>query len=152
MQKKAPIPLNDCGLVKAIGLIGDKWSLLILREVLYGVIRFDDIQKELNIPKSTLSQRINNLVSNGILERNPYKESKSRTRYAYSPTEAGAKLVLPLLSLMQWSDKYINSNNSPLTIVDRDTSEELTVKLSTSDGREVSVDKIKMVIHSINQS
>ncbi|MCK5041653.1 MAG: helix-turn-helix transcriptional regulator, partial [Sphingomonadales bacterium] len=106
MQRKSPIALDDCGLAKAINIMGDKWSLLILREVLYGVIRFADIQKELGIPKSILSQRLKKLVANNLLEKHSYKEGKSRTRYAYAPTKAGKELILPLFALMQWGDKF----------------------------------------------
>ncbi|MCK5040792.1 MAG: hypothetical protein KAR62_00795, partial [Sphingomonadales bacterium] len=82
-----------------------------------------------------------------LLGKNSYKEGKSRTRYAYAPTKAGKELILPLFALMQWGDKFYREDKAPLTIIDPDTAEKLTVKLSTSDGKEVPLDKIKIIIN-----
>ena len=78
--QKSPIPLDICHLAKAIEILGDRWTLLILRGALFGVRRFDDFQKELEIPRTVLSGRLKKLVDHGVLTKQAYKEDGKRAR------------------------------------------------------------------------
>ena len=79
LSRKSPVPPSQCNLARAIELIGDRWTLLILRSALYGVRRFDDFQEELGTPRTVLSSRLNDLVDAGLLEKSP-TSSKAAAR------------------------------------------------------------------------
>ena len=68
LVRRSPVPPDTCNLAKAIDLIGDRWTLLILRAALYGVRRFDDFQSELGCPRTVLSGRLKKLVDAGLLD------------------------------------------------------------------------------------
>ena len=112
--QKSPIPLEICHLAKAIEILGDRWTLLILRGALFGVRRFDDFQKELNIPRTVLSGRLKKLVENGILTKNAYKEDGKRARPEYLLTEAGEALRPVLMGLNLWGDTWASDGAAPL--------------------------------------
>ena len=95
LVRRSPVPPDQCNLWKAFGLIGDRWTLVILRSALYGVRRFDDFQLELEIPRSVLSNRLAGLVELGIMERREYREDGQRARIEYPLTEMGRALGLP---------------------------------------------------------
>ncbi len=136
-MEKAPIPLCDCGMAQAIEMLGDRWSLLILREVLYGVNRFDNIRDDISIPKSVLSQRLAKLVDNGILEKRAYQDPGNRKRFEYVATEAGRSFILPLLAIMQWGDTHIRKKNSSLGLIDVKTGNAVKVGLVAESGLSV---------------
>ena len=104
-QDSAP-PLENCGLAAAIEVVGDRWTLLIIRSALYGVTRFDELQTTLSMPRTVLSNRLKMLVENGVLRRRAYKEEGQRTRHQYVLTQKGVDLALPLMALMQWGQKH----------------------------------------------
>jgi DNA-binding HxlR family transcriptional regulator len=93
----------------AIGLsiIGDRWSLLILREVFHGVRRFDEMQRNLGISRAVLAARLRRLVDAGLLRRTPYREGNARSRDEYRPTRAGVELLPALVSLMEWGERHL---------------------------------------------
>jgi len=142
MIKRAPIALCDCGMAQALDILGDRWSLLILREALYGVARFDDIQADINIPKSVLSQRLTRLVNHGILERRAYQEPGVRKRYEYIPTEAGRAFALPLLAILQWGDQFVRRQPGKLGLRDRSTGNSVFVGLIDQNGQAVEQDNV----------
>ncbi len=109
--------------------IGDRWSLLILREAFYGVMRYDDIRADLDIPRSVLSDRLARLVARGCLEKRPYREAGDRTRYAYALTHKGRDLATVLIALTQWSETHIIGGPGPVDIIDRTTGRPITAML-----------------------
>lgn len=127
--------MADCSMVRTSDLIGDRWSLLILREAFYGVTRFEDMRADIAAPKAILSQRLLRLVEAGLLERRPYQEPGARQRYEYALTDKGRSLGLLLIALMQWGDDNLREDAAPLGIVDALTGETLHVALATHDGR-----------------
>ena len=135
--KKAPISVDDCSMARASDLIGDRWTLLILRALFYGVSRFEDLRNDMAAPRAVLSQRLSRLVQEGIIARHPYREEGSRTRYEYKMTEKGMELGLVLLALMQWGDKHLRTDPEPLKVIDAKTREKLAVALATRKGRVV---------------
>jgi DNA-binding HxlR family transcriptional regulator len=94
----------------ACDLLGDRWTMLIIREAFYGVSRFDDLQSDLGIPRGMLSDRLKKLVNLGILERRPYREGTARARAEYHLGARGADLGIPLIALMQWVTSIFNRN------------------------------------------
>jgi DNA-binding HxlR family transcriptional regulator len=107
IRKNSPIPAEHCSLFKAADVIGDRWTMLILREAFYGVVRFDDMRTDLNIPKAALSGRLKQLVDNGILTKVPYREEGKRIRHYYRLTVKGIGLGPVLVAMMNWSDEHL---------------------------------------------
>lgn len=98
---------SNCSVQRALDVVGDRWSLLILREALNGVRRFDEIAAHLGISHSVLSRRLRGLVDAGILERTAYRADSERTRHEYRLTERGLALFPVITALMQWGDRYL---------------------------------------------
>jgi DNA-binding HxlR family transcriptional regulator len=90
---------------RALGLIGDHWTLMILREALFGVRRFGQLARNLGIPRPTLSARLRSMVDSGLLERVLYTSDPDR--YEYRLTDAGRDLFPAAALLMRWGDKYL---------------------------------------------
>jgi DNA-binding HxlR family transcriptional regulator len=105
-----------CSIARALEVIGERWSLLILRSVFLGVRRFDDLQAELGITRSVLTTRLAHLVDEGVLERVPYQERP--TRYEYRSTPKGRELWPVLTHLMRWGDAYYPNPGGPPRIAE----------------------------------
>lgn len=99
---------QDCAIARALEVIGERWTLLIVRDALYGVRRFSDFRAHLDIPKAVLSDRLAGLVEDGILERRPDPDHAGR--HLYELTEAGRELWPVLHSLVAWSNRHRNLN------------------------------------------
>lgn len=97
---------SNCSIARTLQVVGEKWTLLILRESFYGATRFEQFQSVLNCPRNLLSERLSKLVEEGILERSEYREPGSRARNEYRMTDTGRELALILLALMQWGDRH----------------------------------------------
>ena len=119
----------------AAEILGDRWTLLILREAFYGVQRYDDMRADLGAPRSMLTDRLGRLVERGLMTRRPYREPGSRTRDAYVLTERGRGLALTLLALTQWGEEHVIGGRAPVEIVERETGRPLRVDLIDEDGR-----------------
>lgn len=102
---------QDCSIARALETIGERWTLLILRDAFLGTRRFDDFQKSLGIARNVLTVRLKSLVDAGLLERRRYQERPER--YEYRLTEKGRDLYPVLLALMQWGDKYTAGDAGP---------------------------------------
>jgi DNA-binding HxlR family transcriptional regulator len=88
--RRSPLPPHDCHLARAFDVIGDRWTLLILRSALYGVRRFDDFASELGAPRTVLADRLKRLTAAGLLARRDYREPRRRARPEYWLTPKGA--------------------------------------------------------------
>jgi DNA-binding HxlR family transcriptional regulator len=97
---------ENCSIARTLELVGDRWTLLVLREAYYGVRRFDDFVRALGCPRDVLSARLKSLVSDGVLAREPYREPGRRERSEYRLTEKGGELFPVLLALMHWGDRW----------------------------------------------
>ena len=93
-----------CALARSLELIGERWTLLIVRDVFRGLRRFDEMQKSLGIARNVLTNRLERLVEEGILEKRRYQEHPPRCEYLL--TEKGIDLWPVLISLIKWGDKY----------------------------------------------
>lgn len=135
--RAAPIPRDRCGMALACELLGDRWTMLVIREAFYGVTRFDDLRADLGAPRGILSARLKALVEAGIFARHPYREGKARLRHEYRLTPQGQELALPLIALMHWGDRHLQDEPSPLRLYSRTSGEPLHVALVTPGGQEV---------------
>ncbi|EIE50280.1 HxlR family transcriptional regulator [Salipiger aestuarii] len=146
----APVPLAECALARAIRTIGDEWTLLILREALCGVERFDAMRDDLGIPRSVLSQRLKQLTSEGLLQRKPYSLPGQRPRDGYVLTERGRALIPALAALREWAEIHLPGGPSRLRLQDSD-GQKVTTRLIKEDGSPVDdVSAIVAVAHPPN--
>src|ERR1700759_2223679 len=110
---------DDCSIGRAMEVLGERWTFLILREAFYGVRRFSDMQRNLGIARNMLSTRLQTLVGAGILERRLYQQEPAR--YEYRLTEAGRDLYPAIVTLMQWGDKYLQGELGPPVVLRHNT-------------------------------
>jgi DNA-binding HxlR family transcriptional regulator len=103
---------QNCSIARALEIVGERWTLLIIRDVFLGIRRFDDFQESLGVARNILTDRLNRLVGEGVLERVPYSERP--TRYEYRLTAKGRDLNIALSGLRQWGDKYLSEKPSRL--------------------------------------
>jgi DNA-binding HxlR family transcriptional regulator len=130
-MRAAEIAEQRCSIARPAALLGDRWTLVILRQAFNGIKRFEDFQETLGISRSLLSERLNRLVEAGILRREPYKDSV-RTRERYRLTEMGLDLYPVLMALRQWGDRYLADDFPPADIRHRDCGGEPTLELRCS--------------------
>lgn len=97
---------SNCSIARTLEVLGEKWTLLIIRENFYGATRFEQFQRVLNCPRNLLSERLSRLVEEGILQRSEYREPRSRARAEYRLTDKGGELMHILLALLAWGDRY----------------------------------------------
>ena len=97
---------QNCSIARALEIVGERWTLLIVRDAFLGLRRFDQFQESLGIARNVLTDRLNRLVEEGILERVRYSERPER--YEYRLTQKGRDLNLALAGLRQWGDKHLS--------------------------------------------
>jgi DNA-binding HxlR family transcriptional regulator len=105
----------NCSVAQTLELIGEWWTLLIIRDTFMGVTRFDDFQRRLGISRNVLNQRLTRLVDEGILRKVPYQDRP--VRYDYRLTEKGIDLWPVITAVRQWGDKYAAPNGPPVEVV-----------------------------------
>jgi DNA-binding HxlR family transcriptional regulator len=143
--RSAPVAMAACGLARTVDLIGDRWTLLILREAFYGITRFEDFLRDLGCPRSILSGRLRLLEAHGLMVREAYREPGLRTRHAYHLTAIAKPLILPLLSLMQWMDHEVRTDRAPVRVTSAD-GRQLRVALIDENGGEVPLDQLRLTV------
>lgn len=121
-----------CNLAGAIEAIGDRWSLLILRDLAFRPSRYDDLQASTGIPTTTLAQRLKGLEASGIVARRPYQTRP--LRYEYRLTEKGRDLVPALAALAEWGDRWDASGRGAPPIVRIDARTGRPVKTALVDA------------------
>src|ERR687887_1118205 len=100
---------QDCSLARALGVVGERWTLLIVRDAFHGVRRFNDFQAHLDVPRAVLADRLSGLVEDGILERCPDPEHGGRQ--VYELTDAGRELWPALYALLVWGNRHRYPNS-----------------------------------------
>jgi DNA-binding HxlR family transcriptional regulator len=98
--------VRDCSIKRTLDVIGEKWTLLVLREAFYGARRFEQFLASVGCARTLLSERLATLVEHGVLQREPYREPGQRERHQYLLTEKGHDLFAALVVLMQWGDRW----------------------------------------------
>jgi DNA-binding HxlR family transcriptional regulator len=107
---------QTCSIAGALEVVGERWSLLIIRDVLLGVRRFDELQADLGVARNVLQTRLTRLVDQGVLRRQRYQERPER--YEYRLTDKGLDLWPTIVALLQWGDKYAGSPAGPPTVLE----------------------------------
>lgn len=116
-----------CPIARSLEHVGEWWNILILRDALLGVSKFDDFQNSLGITASTLTRRLNGMVDAGLLERRQYCEKPPR--YEYVVTQKGIDFRPVLLTIMQWGNKYYAEDGPHIDLVDKDSGKSVDLLL-----------------------
>jgi DNA-binding HxlR family transcriptional regulator len=125
-----------CSVAAALGVVHNTSAFLVLRELFYGAERFDEIARRARLSEPTVAARLRELTTEGLLEREDYKEPGQRTRQKYRLTEKGADFFPILASLMQWGDRWVN-HGGPIELRHRDCGEPVAVELRCAAGHVV---------------
>jgi DNA-binding HxlR family transcriptional regulator len=107
---------QTCSIAAALDVVGERWSLLIVRNVLLGLRRFEEMQQNLGIARNVLQSRLSSLVEQGVLERRAYQQRPPR--YEYRLTEKGLDLWPTIVALMQWGDRYSGAPAGPPVLLE----------------------------------
>jgi DNA-binding HxlR family transcriptional regulator len=139
---KRSFATENCSLARTMELVGDSWSLLIVREALLGASRFDQFQACLGIARNVLTVRLRKLADNGIFESIPLADGGKRLQYRL--TDRGFELVTLIGAAMQWGDRNLfKPGRHPVRIVDQATGHEIpTLELRSSTGQALDVDRL----------
>jgi DNA-binding HxlR family transcriptional regulator len=125
----------NCNIAAALGIVGEKWTFLVLREAFNGIRRFDDMQRRTGAPRQVLSARLARLVSEGILRKVPYREAGQRPRSEYRLTEKGIDLFPVIAALLAWGDKHASEpGGPPVVLTHRDCGAPVGLQLACADG------------------
>ena len=126
---------DTCSVARTLEVVGERWTMLVLREAFYGVRRFNDFQQLLGAPRNVLTARLQTLVDAGVLRREPYREEGARERHEYRLTEAGRDLMPALVALMQWGDRHLaDEAGGPVVVRHRDCGEQVSAVLTCAAG------------------
>jgi DNA-binding HxlR family transcriptional regulator len=135
---------KGCTIAKALDVISTRSAFLILREAFYGTTRFDDFAERVGISEPVTAARLRELVDNGLLEREDYREPGQRTRQRYRLTDKGAELFPALVALMQWGDSWLDDRGGPVEIRHRDCGEPVAVELRCAAGHAVEPNELDL--------
>jgi DNA-binding HxlR family transcriptional regulator len=127
-MRRTSLSEHPCSIARAVDVVGEWWTPLILRDVSYGVRRFSELQEDLGVSANVLSDRLDALVAAGILTTAVYQEKPQRSEYLL--TEKGLDLLPALLALMQWGDRWTwGTGEGPVGVVHRECGHEVAVEV-----------------------
>lgn len=104
---------GNCSIQRTLALIGEKWTLLVIRDAANGVRRFDDFHRHVGLSERVLADRLRTLVDAGILQTRPYRVPGQRERIEYRMTARGWELYPVLIGLLQWGDRHLADPQGP---------------------------------------
>jgi len=128
---------DRCTIARTLSVLSTRSAFLILREAFYGTTRFDDFAERAGLSEPVAAARLRELVDEGLLEREPYREPGQRTRHAYRLTDKGADLLPALVALMQWGDRWLDDDGGPVKLEHRDCGANVGVALRCERGHDV---------------
>ena len=117
---------QNCSIARALEVVGERWTLLILRDTAFQPRRFDELLQRLGLARNVLAERLQGLVDDGLLERRLYQERPPR--YEYAPTQKARDLWPALAALLSWGDRYYAPNGPPRVIHHRDCGGQVTIE------------------------
>lgn len=136
---------DRCTIARTLDVVSTRSAFLILREAFYGTTRFDDFAERAQLSEPVTAARLRDLVDDGLLEREDYREPGQRTRQRYRLTEKGADLFPTLVALMQWGNRWLDDRGGPVELRHRECGETVGVELRCSAGHEVSSGELDLV-------
>lgn len=138
MQRKS-LTSDECPIARSLERVGEWWSMLIMRDALQGLRRFDEFSRSLGIAPNMLTRRLNGLVEAGMLERRPYSERPPR--YDYVPTAKGEDFRMVLMSLVAWGNRHYAEEGTSVEWVERETGLPVQPMMASAEGQVVPLDQ-----------
>jgi DNA-binding HxlR family transcriptional regulator len=132
--------IDNCTIGRAMQVLGEKWTVVVLREIFTGVRRFDDMRARTGIPRQVLTNRLATLVAHGILRREPYREPGARVRDEYRLTDKGFDLYPVLVAVRDWGDRYLaDPHGAPLRTVHAGCEAQVHAVLRCEAGHDIAI-------------
>ncbi len=140
-----PYRAQSCPIADALGIIGDRWTILIIRDAQLGVSRFEGFQNSLGVSRNVLAMRLKLLVGAGIFRRRPLRADGRRHEYVL--TEKGLALSTVLIALLDWGERWMPDRRGPRAVtVDRDSGRPVSLRLSRDeDGATVTPSEVRIL-------
>jgi DNA-binding HxlR family transcriptional regulator len=128
------VSTENCPVAGAMQILGEKWTLLIIRDAFNGIKRFDDFCAQTRAPRALVINRLKYLVDEGVLCQEPYQEPGSRSRLHYVLTRKGRDLQYVLIALREWGDVHINeSGKQPVELIEKNSGVAVRLALVRTD-------------------
>lgn len=126
---------HECPVAQTLNIVGDHWTLLIIREAFYGATRFSEFERNIGIAKNLLTQRLDLLCAENVMDRRDVGERGSR--YAYHLTAKGRALQPVLVAMTQWGNRFCYSDETaPVLVVEKATGQPIDrLQFASTDGR-----------------
>ena len=137
---------DTCPIARALDVVRTKSAMLVLREAFYGATRFDEFVSRTGASEPVVAARLRELVADGLLEREPYRDAGQRTRQAYRLTEMGADLFPALLALARWGDRWLGEQSSGVRLEHDDCGEPVDVEMRCAAGHAVASGDLRLAI------
>jgi DNA-binding HxlR family transcriptional regulator len=138
MRPYSAYDTDACSIARTLALIGDRWTLLVLRDVANGVRRFDELAGHLGIARNVLSQRLARLAQAGLVDRTAYREPGARERHEYRLSGPGRELMPILVAIMDWGDRNLAGPEGPPAVLRHaDCGAGIRVTLTCEEGHEL---------------
>jgi DNA-binding HxlR family transcriptional regulator len=135
-----------CSMGKALDVVRNRASVLILREAFYGATRFEEFVQRARLSEPVCAARLRELTAEGIFSREPYQEPGQRTRHAYLLTEKGSDLLPVLVALMQWGDRWQQQHGAPVELHHAGCGGRVGVELRCDHGHAVTHDELQLTL------
>jgi DNA-binding HxlR family transcriptional regulator len=133
-MRHSRFPAEVCSVARTLEVIGERWTLMIIREAFFGTRRFSDFEARLGIAKNVLSERLAKLIAAGVLERKAVVGRGNPGDYGL--TAKGRDLFPVIIALMQWGDRWVYQGRAPIRVLDREAREEIAeIRVETPGGR-----------------
>lgn len=130
-----------CRIERALDLVGTRSAMLVVRELLYGGTRFDELARRTGLSEAVVAGRIKQLHADGIVERRPYREAGKRTRHEYVMTDRGRRLFPLVLALVEWGELVEDDHRTGVEMVHRDCDAPLSARVVCAEGHEVPLEE-----------
>jgi DNA-binding HxlR family transcriptional regulator len=129
---------DNCTIGRAMAILGERWTFIVVREVFNGIRRFEDMRVRTAIPKQVLTNRLALLVDEGILRKEPYRNPGERERHEYRLTAKGLDLYPVLVAVAAWGNRYLaDPEGPPVEFVHRDCGAEVQVRMDCANGHAI---------------
>lgn len=138
MQRKS-LTSDECPIARSLERVGEWWSILIMRDALQGLRRFDEFSRSLGIAPNMLTRRLGALVEAGMLERRAYSERPPR--YEYVPTAKGEDFRMVLMALVAWGNRHYAEEGTSIEMVERETGRPVQPMMVNAEGHAVTLDQ-----------
>jgi len=146
MKERAATTEPRCGIARSLAVLGEKWTLLIVREAMWGRTRFSEFRAQLGVAPDVLTDRLTKLVGAGILERRTYQDEGARERTEYVLTDAGRDLLPVLAALSGWGDVHRPIDAGPAALYrDATTGRPVTMSFVDDEGHALPAEQVAVV-------